>query len=127
MPTSGKTGFNMDMPAFWLLNAQIPLTLEYGQADCSCWTSGCGEFDIHEILDSGNTRGKSTLHMNPAGGSANWFQRPTTGTMKMAVILSGSQATIQVLDSQVSFDSTISGSDVSAFIHSDSVKFSLGA
>lgn len=43
MPMDGKTGFNGDMPAIWMLNAKIPRTIQYGKAECSCWSSGCGE------------------------------------------------------------------------------------
>lgn len=43
MPHDGKTGFNGDMPSIWMLNAQIPRTIQYGNPDCSCWESGCGE------------------------------------------------------------------------------------
>lgn len=32
MPNSGKTGFNMDMPAAWMLNSQIPRTEQYGKS-----------------------------------------------------------------------------------------------
>ncbi|KAL8842517.1 MAG: hypothetical protein Q9170_000471 [Blastenia crenularia] len=64
MPATGKTGFSGDQPGIWLLNAQIPLTSQYGtNPECSCWTSGCGEFDLLEILDAGNFRCKSTLHI----------------------------------------------------------------
>ena len=90
MPMTNKTGFNADMPAIWLMNAQIPLTSQYGEnPDCSCWTSGCGEFDIFEILDSGNIRCKSTLHMAPAGSSSDWFQRPTQNAITVAVVFHG--------------------------------------
>lgn len=43
MPMDGKTGFNGDMPAVWMLNANIPRTAQYGPKGCSCWESGCGE------------------------------------------------------------------------------------
>lgn len=43
MPMDGTSGFNADMPAIWMLNAQIPRTLQYGNAACSCWITGCGE------------------------------------------------------------------------------------
>ena len=87
MPLSGKKGFNGDMPGIWLLNAQIPLTSQYGtNSQCSCWTSGCGEFDLFEVLDHGNFRCKSTLHMAPAGGSSDWFRRPETSTITAAVV-----------------------------------------
>jgi hypothetical protein len=36
-------GFESDMPAIWMLNAQIPRTTQYGPDTCNCWTSGCGE------------------------------------------------------------------------------------
>lgn len=36
MPLTNSTAFNGDMPAIWLLNAQIPLTSQYGtNPDCS--------------------------------------------------------------------------------------------
>jgi len=73
MPDSGETGTNeyvpVNRPAIWMLNAQIPRTLQYGNADCSCWASGCGEFDIFEVLADGDKRMKSTLHGNIAGAS----------------------------------------------------------
>ncbi|AET41404.1 Toh1p Ecym_8110 [Eremothecium cymbalariae DBVPG len=42
-----------DMPAIWLLNAHIPRTAQYpNNVKCSCWASGCGEFDIFEVMNS---------------------------------------------------------------------------
>lgn len=119
MPSTGKTGFNADMPAIWLLNAQIPLTSQYGtNPDCSCWTSGCGEFDLFEILDSGNYRCKSTLHMAPAGGCSDYFERPTKGTIKAAVVFAGSPqvAHIQVLDDKQTFDEILSTGAMEEFM-----------
>jgi hypothetical protein len=49
MPLDGTEGFNADLPAIWLLNANIPRTLQYGKAECSCWQSGCGEFDVSPV------------------------------------------------------------------------------
>jgi hypothetical protein len=54
MPDDGTSGSNMNMPSIWGLNAQIPRTHQYGS--CSCWASSCGELDIFETLDSGNTK-----------------------------------------------------------------------
>ena len=34
MPSDGTTGFNADMPALWMLNAEIPRTLQYGKPEC---------------------------------------------------------------------------------------------
>ncbi|KAM0804083.1 putative TOS1-like glycosyl hydrolase-domain-containing protein [Usnea florida] len=119
MPHTNSAAFNGDMPAIWLLNAQIPLTSQYGtNAECSCWTSGCGEFDIFEILDSGNFRCKSTLHMAPAGGSSDWFQRPTNASITAAIIIAGEHevAAIRVLGPGQSFDDVLSGEVVEGWI-----------
>ncbi|KAI1328901.1 TOS1 protein [Xylariaceae sp. FL0255] len=105
MPLTGNRGFNGDMPAFWLLNAQIPRTQQYGS--CSCWTgdssdpnSGCGEFDIVEVLASGDTRAKSTFHFAQATGDSHYFDRPTTDSTIFAVIMdaASSTAVIKQLD-----------------------------
>ncbi|KAL8888197.1 MAG: hypothetical protein Q9215_004320 [Flavoplaca cf. flavocitrina] len=117
MPRSGKTGFNGDMPAIWLLNAQIPLTSQYGtNPKCSCWTSGCGEFDLFEVLDTGNFRCKSTLHMAPAGGSSDYFRRPDTSIIKAAVLFHGANqaAHIKILDNGQNFDESLAADVVEA-------------
>lgn len=117
MPMTGKTGFNGDMPGIWLLNAQIPLTSQYGtNPECSCWTSGCGEFDLFEVLDTGNFRCKSTLHMAPAGGSSDYFRRPEKNAIKAAVLFHGSNesAHIHILDDSQSFDESLSSDVIQA-------------
>ena len=120
MPSDSSSGFNADMPAVWLLNAQIPRTLQYGEATCSCWTSGCGEFDIAEVLISGDNRCKSTLHTNTPGGSSDYFARPTSGTVKMAVIFNGADGTanIQQLSSDATFPSSLTSDQVTQFLGS---------
>ncbi|KAF2459827.1 putative TOS1-like glycosyl hydrolase-domain-containing protein [Lineolata rhizophorae] len=112
MPYDGKTGWNEDMGAFWGLNAQIPRTLQYGQADCSCWTTGCGEADFFEVLDSGNHRMKSTIHGNNAGGSSDWFQRPGDSFMKAVVVFKDDNLTIQVLDDDTEFGTSMPQSTI---------------
>lgn len=121
MPTTGATGFNKDMPAVWILNAQIPNTLQYGKAECSCWESGCGEWDIFEVLDSGNTRCKSTVHSNVSGGDSNYFERPTDSTVKVAVIFDGDNSAghIVVLPDDTSFDQTLTDAHVAEFVNTD--------
>jgi Putative TOS1-like glycosyl hydrolase (DUF2401) len=118
MPLTGSTGFYQDMPAAWILNAQIPRTMQYGQADCSCWESGCGEWDIFEILDSGNTRAKSTFHGVVSGGDSNYFQRPTDGTIKAAVIFDGDNSAghIILLPNDTTFDTNMTSATVSSFV-----------
>lgn len=115
MPLDGNTDAdtNGDMPAIWLLNAQIPRTLQYGKAACSCWTTGCGEFDIFEVLAPGDLRCKSTLHGNVAGGDSDYVVRPTGSTIKAAVILNGSNIHIKVLDDDFDISSSLDASTIS--------------
>lgn len=117
MPLSGATGFNADMPAAWILNAQVPRTLQYGQ--CSCWDSGCGEFDIFEVLDSGNQKCKSTWHGVNSKGDSNWFQRPISGTKKAAVVFDGDASTahIVLLPDDTDFSTSIADTTVSGFVN----------
>ncbi|PQE20144.1 hypothetical protein CJF30_00001454 [Rutstroemia sp. NJR-2017a BBW] len=96
MPHDGSAGFNSDMPSIWLLNAQIPRTLQYGNPECSCWVSGCGEFDITESLNAGSEYLKSTVHTDHPGGDSNYFKRPTSGTTKLAVIFSSEASSIRL-------------------------------
>ncbi|EXJ56984.1 hypothetical protein A1O7_07328 [Cladophialophora yegresii CBS 114405] len=114
MPLSGNTGFNGDMPAAWILNAQIPRTIQYGK--CSCWDSGCGEFDVFEVLDPGNQKCKSTWHGIKSKGDSNWFQRPISGPKKVAVVFDGGASTahIIVLPDDFSFDSIVSEATIAA-------------
>ena len=114
MPHDGNNGFNGDMPAIWMLNAQIPRTLQYGEASCSCWDSGCGEFDIVEVLSPGEERCKSTLHTNKPGGSSDYIRRPTNGLMKVAVIMNSADGTInvQVLPDGQDFPGSLSAGEV---------------
>jgi hypothetical protein len=112
MPDVGGTAANeydpVNMPAIWMLNAQIPRTLQYGQADCSCWTSGCGEFDIFEVLAPGDTRMKSTLHGNIAGGDSDYFDRPTGSSIKAAMVLYDNNIHIKLLDDSTDFGDVMS-------------------
>lgn len=133
MPSDGTTGFNADMPAIWLLNAQIPRTLQYGAASCSCWSTGCGELDLFEILSSGSNKLICHLHTSqgaPAGtnygggGSQDWFQRPTSGSMKAAVVMTGSQ--IHILQVTDSFDATLSSATVQGWINQPGSKAAIG-
>lgn len=128
MPFSGKTGFNEDMPAIWLLNAQIPLTSQYGtNPACSCWTSGCGEFDLFEILDSGNFRCKSTLHMAPAGGSSDWFLRPSGDSITAAVVIGGINevAAIRVFNQGQTFEDSLSATLVDEWLNTKGSEFDM--
>ncbi|KAK6200437.1 putative cell wall protein [Scheffersomyces amazonensis] len=124
MPTATSgSGFNYDMPAVWLLNAKIPRTLQYGAATCSCWLTGCGELDLFEILTSGDDRLISHLHTGQGdngsaqggGGSQDYFQRPTSGSLAAAVIFDGSN--ISIVEVANSFDEVLSAETVQGWIN----------
>jgi hypothetical protein len=114
MPIEKEKDFDGDMPAIWVLNANIPRTLQYGDSECSCWESGCGEFDIVETLVGGSTYLKSTLHTNTPGGDSDFIMRPTSGSMMMAVVFDGATSTIQiqVLPNSTVFATSMTKDDV---------------
>ncbi|KAM0692892.1 hypothetical protein Q7P36_007449 [Cladosporium allicinum] len=117
MPDDGQTSANIydpvNMPAIWMLNAQIPRTLQYGNAECSCWTSGCGEFDIFEVLAPGDKRMKSTLHGNNQGGSSDYFDRPCDNTIKAVMVMKDNDIHIKILDDSTEFGSTMDSKTIS--------------
>lgn len=122
MPSASSSGNNGDMPAVWMLNAKIPRTLQYGNADCSCWKTGCGELDLFEILSGGSNKLITHLHDQQGasgsgyggGGSADYFSRPTSGSMKAAVVFTGDQ--VHILEVSDSFDSVLSSDTVQGWI-----------
>lgn len=127
MPTaSDSVSNNHDMPAVWLLNAKIPRTLQYGTATCSCWKTGCGELDLFEVLSSGSSKLISHLHdgqgndgtSTGGGGTQDYFERPTSGSLKAAVIFDGEDVTIVEVDGD--FASSLSSSTVQGWIGSSS-------
>ncbi|EPQ63263.1 Bgt-4399 [Blumeria graminis f. sp. tritici] len=121
MPRDDKRGFNGDMPAIWLLNAQIVRTLQYGKGECSCWRSGCGEFDVAESLSSGSSFLKSTLHINQLAGDSDYIRRPLYAPMKLAVVFNQkfSSIQIQVLSQEFAFSRSISMSAIDELLKKD--------
>ncbi|KAK5631632.1 hypothetical protein RRF57_007346 [Xylaria bambusicola] len=127
MPDSGKTGFNANMPAFWLLNAAIPRTAQY--ASCSCWKGdnesplqgGCGELDVVEILSSGDTRAKSTFHFANGVGDSHYIDRPVDSSMKVAVVMDADSSTvsIKVLD-DFDFGTSLTSEQVQGMVNDES-------
>lgn len=127
MPTATDSAtYNYDMPAIWLLNAKIPRTLQYGSASCSCWSTGCGEFDIFEILSSGSGKLISHLHDGQGGGTQDYFARPYDSTMKAAVIFKDSTISIVVLDDSTTFPASLSSDTVASWTSVDASYASLG-
>jgi len=129
MPLDGNTdaATNGDMPAIWMLNAQIPRTLQYGKAECSCWTTGCGEFDLFEVLAPGDLRCKSTLHSNIKGGNSDYFKRPVSGSMKAMVLLNGENMHIKVLDNDYQLPTSLDASWISSQCESGLIQNTLNS
>lgn len=123
---SDSENFNYDMPAIWLLNAKIPRTLQYGKSECSCWSTGCGEFDIFEILSAGSNKLISHLHDGQGGGSQDYFERPYDSTMKGAVVFKDGTISIVVLDDNTSFPSSLSSSTVDSWTSKQASVAALG-
>lgn len=128
MPTEDKLSSdvsNYDMPAIWLLNAKIPRTAQYSNnVNCSCWRSGCGEFDVFEIMNTTEALNLySTVHDYQGTGDIQngiaadkFIERDLTGNMKGGVVfdLNGNAAVF--VSNSTRFDSTISGSDINSWI-----------
>lgn len=124
-PTESQTNSSSfdsyDMPAIWLLNSQIPRQSQYPtNSNCSCWASGCGEFDIFEVIN-GTTTGEfySTFHTYQGVDSVEegltqsaYFKRETNGTMIGGVVFDSDGNTISFMTDSLSFDETISASSL---------------
>ncbi|KAB5549789.1 putative TOS1-like glycosyl hydrolase-domain-containing protein [Coniochaeta sp. 2T2.1] len=120
MPHEPVTGGPQDdMPAYWMLHHDIARTSQY--SDCSSWQSGGGEFDVLEVLAPGDNKCKSTIHANAPGGDPNYFDRPTEGTMKVAVVFdsASSSLSIKVLPSSYEFPASLSAADVQDLLAAD--------
>ncbi|KAH3679271.1 hypothetical protein WICMUC_001095 [Wickerhamomyces mucosus] len=114
-----------NLPAIWLLNANIPRTSQYpSNENCSCWATGCGEFDIFEVMNQTEaTHFYSTIHDYQGTGDIGtglqnhgWIQREYGSVMKGGVVF-GTDGTVAVfLSNSTSIDSTISGSDLLGWI-----------
>jgi len=75
--TSMPTSATQDIPAIWTLNANIVRSAQYG---CNCHASGCGEFDIAEIINMNADRNKLYMTLYSYNGNAGtpaYFARPT--------------------------------------------------
>lgn len=117
--------WNYNMPAIWFLNAKIPRTSQYNPSgNCSCWGSGCGEFDAFEVMNGTQYRNLfSTLHTYQGTGNitygipaAGYFDRKLNDTMLGGVIF-GTDGTVSVfMPEQMSFSPSLSASTVNSWI-----------
>lgn len=115
-----------DLPAIWLLNDHIPRTAQYPEnSNCSCWSSGCGEYDIFESMNgTEKDRLYSTFHtfqgiedLNVGIQSYGYIQRDTNSTMKGGVIFDSDGRTISFLSNSISFDENLTASSVNGLLY----------
>ena len=103
---------NPNSPAIWLLNSQIPRVAQFG---CNCKASGCGEFDLFEVIYDASeekddvlwTKLTSTLYGMGDGsnngtyantmGDQGYFDRPFDADVTAIVVLQDHVAAIRVL------------------------------
>lgn len=115
-----------NMPAIWLLNAKIPRTSQYStNPQCSCWDSGCGEYDIFEIMNSTEaTHLYSTIHGYQGTGNINLgiqaqghFNRDVHNTMKGGVVFDSSGNAYSFMLNSTTFGDEIQGLDLNKWIN----------
>lgn len=133
MTVNNTASYNM--PAIWLLNAHIPRTAQYPyNPNCSCWNSGCGEFDIFEVLNNTeSTHFFSTIHDYQGtddieGGLPiyGWLERTPNQVMKGGVVFDSNGVATVFLSSDTTFDDNLSSSDLSKWISAATSNSSTG-
>lgn len=116
---------NYNMPAIWLLNAHIPRTAQYSMnANCSCWRSGCGEFDIFEVMNSTEyLHLYSTIHdyqgsddIQTGMAAPAYIERSLSGTMSGGVAFDLSGNAVVWMSNSTSFDATVGASSVNSWV-----------
>lgn len=126
--TNSSSFSSYDMPAIWLLNSQIPRQSQYPvNSNCSCWASGCGEFDIFEVLNgTTNEMFFSSFHTFQGVDSIStgltqnsYFKRDTNSTMTGGVVFDSDGNTISFMSSSLTFGDSVSASDLLAIIKSN--------
>lgn len=119
MPADSAGGANGNMPAIWALNVEIPLATQYGPAQCSCWNTGCGEFDMFEVLTDNKDLLTTHYHSDQGtnnqyggGGTSDALARPYSSTIKTAVVFNEKDIYVTVLDDSTDFSETLTSSFV---------------
>jgi hypothetical protein len=114
-----------NMPAIWLLNDHIPRTSQYPtNANCSCWATGCGEFDIFEVMNTTeSTHLYSTLHDYQGTGdigtgiqARGYIERQTDSVMKGGVVFSADGKVTVFMSDEITFSGNLTASDVTSWI-----------
>ncbi|KAK6876435.1 GPI-anchored protein 52 [Candida tropicalis] len=117
---------NYNMPAIWLLNAHIPRTSQYSNnVNCSCWRSGCGEFDVFEVMNTTEyLHLYSTLHdyqgtdqIETGLAAPGYINRELGATMTGGVAFDSEGNAIVWVSNSTSFDSTVDASSVNSWVN----------
>lgn len=132
MPTdsegSADTVPNFNMPAIWLLNAQIPRTSQYQNnatyVNCLCWRLGCGEFDIFEVMNqTDSNKLVTTIHdyqntddIETGRAIAGYIDRKTSGKMLGGVYFDEKSNAVVFMHDKITFDDTIKAADVDKWV-----------
>ncbi|RLN56896.1 hypothetical protein BBP00_00007767 [Phytophthora kernoviae] len=121
------TGSTANLPAIWMLNAQVVRASQYG---CNCRgegsEGGCGELDVAEVIETNTAQDKVSTHYyfydgSVSPGGDNYASRPTDSAVTYVTIIDNSgTGTIKIIelggdDFDFSVDS-ISSSTVSTWI-----------
>lgn len=114
-----------NMPAIWLLNAHIPRTSQYpSNANCSCWSTGCGEFDIFEVMNTTQSdRLYSTVHDYQGSGDIQlglqaygYLSRDFSGSMRGGVVFDSNGTATVFMNNETSIDVNVSGAALDQWI-----------
>lgn len=128
-PHKNNSNIFYDMPAIWLLNAKIPRTSQYAtNSNCSCWSSGCGEYDIFEVMNSTESNHLfSTIHdyqgsdnINLGMAAEGHFYRDLKNKMLGGVVFDNDGNAVSFLLNSTSIDSEIDASTLNKWIDTDS-------
>ncbi|GME81683.1 unnamed protein product [Ambrosiozyma monospora] len=123
--TSDTSTTSYDMPAIWLLNANIARTSQYPtNANCSSWRSGGGEFDIFEVMNSTeNLHFYSTIHdyqgtddIETGIALPGYIERTPNSLMTGGVVFGSDGSATVFMSNSTSLDDTINNSDLNTWI-----------
>ncbi|KAL3669864.1 hypothetical protein V7S43_005241 [Phytophthora oleae] len=99
------TGDSVNLPAIWMLNAQVVRASQYG---CNCRGSGsvggCGELDVAEVIETNTAQDKVSTHYyffdgSVSPGGDNYAARPTDSAVTYVTIIDNSSTgTIKIIE-----------------------------
>ncbi|KAH7462588.1 hypothetical protein KRP22_005011 [Phytophthora ramorum] len=90
------TGSSANLPAIWMLNAQVVRASQYG---CNCRgegsEGGCGELDVAEVIETNTAQDKVSTHYyfydgSVSPGGDNYATRPTDSAVTYVTIYDNS-------------------------------------